>query len=196
MRYLQHGEAEIRSHHLGVWTGFAKGDEQVATAGGQIENTSRRVNRDHAGGAGAPEKIHASAQKVIGKIVTPGNGAEGALHEAGVLLWQMRFDAEKIRVIIENAKSHFRGSCKCMVGGRALTGQSNRSFHSLGVCERNVFADSIPVLNRNGAHERIIHGFAMALHLGCAKRKRADAQGSRTEVLILSVFLDSLSLLV
>jgi hypothetical protein len=82
---LEHRLAEIGAGDLDARGSALDGEGEIAAAGGQIKERRGIPPGDDGGGSGAPEKVEAAGEEMIGQIVSPRDGREEAVDELGLL---------------------------------------------------------------------------------------------------------------
>ena len=82
---LQHGEAEVGADDAGLRKFFLQGEGEVTAAGGEVEDGAGLPWRDETHGAGAPEEVEATGEKMVGEVVARGDATENAADLSGVL---------------------------------------------------------------------------------------------------------------
>jgi hypothetical protein len=71
--FVQHRRTEVRADHGAGGAGGTQGQREIAAAGRKIENPGRLPAFHQPRRSPAPEKIHPTAEQVIGQVVAPGD---------------------------------------------------------------------------------------------------------------------------
>lgn len=85
LRFTHHGDGKIGAEHFGGGTGCLDGLGEIATAGGEVEDTLRGELGDAFRGGAPPEAIDAEAEYMVGDDVAPCDAGEGLSDVSGVL---------------------------------------------------------------------------------------------------------------